>query len=623
MERKMNSVAEDVSPVSSGELRLAPRQVLVESRSDGTKILRSPIEFKSIDRSVLHLLSEWASRAPDRAFLAQRASDGSWQEITYGEIWRKVQAAGQGLIDLGAARGDRVAILSGNSIEHAIVMFGAMAIDVVVAPISPSYSLLPGGMARIEEIAKVLRPNFVFAQSREPYFAARRIPELASAIWIINEETGTEPIALEKLYSTELKPAFFERLSSIGLDRPAKILFTSGSTGSPKGVINTHRMMMCAIEMTALLVAADGDDHQWPVRVEWLPWHHTMGSNVILHGVLRDGGTLYIDDGRPVPHLFHRTIANLKDVSPTSMLSVPGGYTLLCDALAEDSDLRTSFFRRLDALIYGGSAIARPTLDRLNELAIATTGRRIPILSGYGATETAPLICTTHWAGSEPGEIGLPAPGIQLKLVPHGDGYEARVKGPNVTPGYLEMPDATRAAFDEEGFYRVGDLVSFVDPADPNRGLLFAGRVSENFKLSNGTWVVAGALRTVLLTATEGVLQDAVIAGENRDRCALLAWLNPARAKQYATGLSNAEDRNLCLDPGVAAFVRERLQRHNKATGGSERIVSFILLDEPPSLGAGEITDKAYINQRAVLNRRREQVEMLYTRPSGAGVVVV
>jgi feruloyl-CoA synthase len=617
----MNSVVAHVPPAGVGELRLAPQRVLIEARSDGTRILTSPIEFKSSDRSVLDLLSEWASKAPDRSFLAQRVSDGGWQEITYREMWRKVQAVGQGLVNLGAARGDRVAILSGNSIEHAIVMFAAMAIDVVVAPISPSYSLLPGGIARIEDIAKVLRPNFVFAQSREPYFAARRIPELADATWIANQDAGSDAIELEKLYSTESGPAFFERLSSIDLDRPAKILFTSGSTGLPKGVINTHRMMMCAIEMKALLVSTVADG-RWPVQVEWLPWHHTMGSNIILHGVLKDGGTLYIDDGRPLPHLFHRTIANLKDVSPTSMLSVPAGYTLLCEALAEDPQLRTSFFRRLDVLSYGGSAIARPTLERLDELAIATTGRRIPIVSGYGATETAPLISATHWEGSEPGEIGLPAPGVQLKLVPYGDAYEARVKGPNVTPGYLEMPDATRAAFDEEGFYRVGDLVSFMDPADPNKGLRFSGRVSENFKLSNGTWVVANTLRTTLLAATEGVLQDAVIAGENRDRCAVLAWLNPARAKQHVARSNGAEDCDLCLDPGVIAFVRECLQKHNKATGSSERIVSFILLDEPPSLAAGEITDKAYINQRAVLNRRREQVDMLYG-PSGAGGIVV
>jgi feruloyl-CoA synthase len=620
----MDLVAAHVSPVGSRELRLAPRQVLVDTRSDGTKILKSPIELGPVDWSILDFLSQWAGKAPDRVFLAQRASDGNWQEMTYREMWRCVQAAGQGLINLGAARGDRLAILSGNSIEHAIVMFAAMTVGVVVAPISPSYSLLPGGIARIEDIAKVLRPNFVFAQSRKPYFAARQIPELAGATWITNEEAGSDAIELKTLCSTGPGPALLERISSIDLDRPAKILFTSGSTGMPKGVINTHRMMMCSIEMRMLLIStgATGEDH-WPVHVEWLPWHHTMGSNVILHGIIREGGTLYIDDGRPVPHLFHRTIANLKDVSPTSMVNVPAGYTLLSEALTEDTQLRASFFRRLDVLTYGGSAIARSTLDRLQELAIAATGRPILIMSGYGATETAPLISTTHWESSEPGEIGLPAPGIQLKLVPHGGAYEARVKGPNVTPGYLEMPDATRAAFDEEGFYRVGDLVSLIDPADPSRGLAFAGRVSENFKLSNGTWVVVGALRAALLTATEGVLQDIVIAGENRDRCALLAWLNPARAKQYAAGPNNAGDRDLCLDPGVIAFVRQRLQRHNEQTGSSERIASFILLDEPASLGAGEITDKAYINQRAVLTRRRQHVEMLYTRSPEAAVAVV
>jgi feruloyl-CoA synthase len=492
---------------------------------------------------------------------------------------------------------------------------------VVVAPISPSYSLLPGGLARIEDIAKVLRPKFVFAQSREPYFAARRIPELAGATWIANE-AGTEAIELKKLYSTESGAAFSERRSSIDLDAPAKILFTSGSTGLPKGVINSHRMMTCTIEMVALLVATETDDH-WPVQLEWLPWHHTMGSNVVLHGLLKNGGTLYIDDGRPLPHLFHRTIANLKGISPTAMSNVPAGYVMLCEALAADQQLRDSFFRRLERLSYGGAAISQSTLDRLQELAIASTGRRITILCGYGTTETAPTISATHWPADEPGEIGLPAPGLELKLIPHGDAFEARVKGPNVTPGYLEMPDLTRAAFDEEGFYRVGDLVSFVDPADPSRGLRFAGRLSENFKLSNGTWVVVGELRAALLSATDGVLQDIVIAGENRDRCAMLAWPNPARAKQHATGPKNAEPFDLCRDSGVIAFIRERLQRHNGSTGSSGKIASFILLDEPPSLGAGEITDKAYVNQRAVLDRRREQVEMLYAQSPDGGAVAV
>jgi len=615
----MNITAARTSSAMPRTLRFAPRQILVTDRSDGTKILKSPIDFTPSQRSIVDFLPEWAEKAPDRICLAQRHAGPGWREIRYGQMWEQVQAMGQALIDLGAEKGDRLAILSGNSIEHAIVMFAAMAVGVVVAPISPMYSLLPGGIARIKDIAKILRPDFVFAERRDPFFAARQIPELSEATWTANDAID-QTLELSKLLSTRPGPALYDAMAAIDLNAPAKILFTSGSTGLPKGVINTHRMMVSALEMGSLLVAPDDD--QWPVQVEWLPWNHTMGGNVILQGILKNGGSLYIDDGRPLPHLFDRTIANLKEVSPTAMFNVPGGYTLLCEALAADQDLRRSFFRRLDRMSYGGAAMPHSTLERLKELAIATTGRPIPIMSGYGTTETAPTISSAHWAASEPGEIGLPAPGLELKLIPHGNAYEVRVKGPNVMPGYLDRPDLTRIAFDEEGFYRVGDLVSFVDPADPNLGLRFTGRVSENFKLTNGTWVIVGDLRAAVLAATEGVLQDVVIAGEGKERCAVLAWLNPARAKPHATN-QPVVDSQLGDDPGVVAFIRQRLQGHNQSAGSSAKILSFILLSEPASLAAGEVTDKAYINQRAVLDRRRELVDGLYEPSRGSGVVQV
>ena len=271
-----------------------------------------------------------------------------------------------------------------------------------------------------------------------------------------------------------------------------------------------------------------------PVQVEWLPWHHTMGSNVILHGILKNGGTLYIDDGRPLPQLFHKTVANLKEISPTAMFNVPAGYNLLCDAIENDLDLGASVFKRMDRLSYAGAAISQGTLEKLYRLTSSITGRRIPVMSGYGTTETAPTISTTHWATDQPGEIGLPAPGLQLKLIPVSDTYEARVKGPNVTPGYLGRPDLTEKAFDEEGFYRIGDTVSFLDPQKPELGLRFTGRISENFKLANGTWVSIGNMRAAILAATRGVLLDIVIAGENCESCALLCWLNPTEAARIS-----------------------------------------------------------------------------------------
>lgn len=591
----------------------APREVGIEKRSDGTLVLRSPIEFEAPQWSILDFIPEWAEKAPQRVFLAQRGRDGEWQKMSYAELWQRVQSVGQAMIDLGAKRGDKLAILSGNSIEHAIVMFAAMSVDVVAAPISPNYSLMPGGLARLQDIATLLRPSFVFVQDSETYAGVRKIPELASATWIAADE-GAGSVSVQSLFSTRPGAEFEQAFRSIDKEAAAKILFTSGSTGLPKGVINTHKMMASSLQMGALLVSP----REAPVQVEWLPWHHTMGSNVILQGILKHGGTLYIDEGRPVPQLFHKTIANLKEVSPTAMFNVPAGYTLLCEALETDQDLRTNFFRQLDRLSYAGAAISRTTLDKLYQLAEAA-GRRIPVMSGYGTTETAPTISTTHWATDMPGELGLPAPGVELKLVPVGDTYEARVRGPNVTPGYLGRPDLTSAAFDEEGFYRVGDTVSFIDPANPSRGLRFTGRVSENFKLSNGTWVAVGNLRAAALAATHGVLQDVVIAGENRQSCAALAWLNPVMARKHAV---NA-DGDLNCDPGVIAFLQQCLRLYNASVASSERVCALTLLAEPPSLAAGEITDKAYINQRAVLINRAAQMELIYSSEPCGQVIVI
>jgi len=426
--------------------QFVPREIRIEKRPDGTLVLRSPIQLETPQWSILDLIPEWAEKAPQRVFLAQRGRDGAWQKITYAELWQRVQSVGQAMIDLGARRGDKLAILSGNSIEHAIVMFAAMSVGVIVAPISPNYSLMPGGLARLQDIATLLRPSFVFAQDSEIFADARKIPELAAATWIAADQKAGS-VSVQSLYETRSGAEFEAAFRSVDREAAAKILFTSGSTGLPKGVINTHKMMASSLQMGALLVSP----REAPVQVEWLPWHHTMGSNVILHGILKHGGTLYIDEGRPVPQLFHKTIANLKEVSPTAMFNVPAGYTLLCEALEADQDLRTNFFRQLDRMSYAGAAISRTTLDKLYHLAKAATGRHIPVMSGYGTTETAPTISTTHWATDTPGELGLPAPGVELKLIPAGDTYEARVRGPNVTPGYRGRPDLNSGCFDDEG----------------------------------------------------------------------------------------------------------------------------------------------------------------------------
>lgn len=600
--------------MSTTALTFAPREVSIERRADGALIVSSPLEWTPCDWRVTDFLPRWANAVPDRVFLAQRNTQGGWDEITYGDAWSQVQAVGQSLIDMGAKPADKLAVLSGNSVENAVISFAAMSIGMVLAPISPNYTLMPGGLARLKDIAEVLRPSFVFVQSSRDFSAGRAIPELAVATWIsVDGALDTVPF---RVLTARTGSDGFERASrEVPCEAVAKILFTSGSTGSPKGVLNTHRMMASSLQMGSLLVSPPAA----PVQVEWLPWHHTMGSNVILHSILKNGGTLYIDDGRPLPQLFHKTVANLKEVSPTAMFNVPAGYNLLCDAIENDLDLGASVFKRMDRLSYAGAAISQGTLEKLYRLTFAITGRRIPVMSGYGTTETAPTISSTHWATDQPGEIGLPAPGLQLKLIPVSDTYEARVKGPNVTPGYLGRPDLTEKAFDEEGFYRIGDTVSFLNPEKPELGLRFTGRISENFKLANGTWVAIGNMRAAILAATRGVLLDIVVAGENREACALLCWLNPTEAAR----ISKSPAAELICDSLVIQFLKDRFQEYNETVGSSERICSFSLLKDPPSMAAGEITDKAYVNQRAVLKVRSEQVERLYANEPGRDVVRV
>ncbi|WP_276512379.1 AMP-binding protein [Bradyrhizobium yuanmingense] len=592
----------------------APREVSLQRRSDGTLILSSPIELGECDWRITDFLPKWAKAAPHRTFLAQRNSSGGWDEITYSQAWSLVQAVGQSLIEMDAKPSDNLAILSGNSTENAVISFAAMSIGVVFAPISPNYTLMPGGLARLKDIAEVLRPKFVFVQSGREFAAARSIPELKTATWI-SVDGAPETVRYSDLIEQRSSYQGFEGAShAVSCDSVAKVLFTSGSTGLPKGVLNTHRMMASSLQMGSLLVTPP----EAPVQVEWLPWHHTMGSNVILHSILKNGGTLYIDDGRPLPQLFHKTLHNLQEVSPTAMFNVPAGYNALCDAIEKDAALGARILRRLDRISYAGAAISENTLQRLYRLTSSITGRRIPVMSGYGTTETAPTISTTHWATDRPGEIGLPAPGLQLKLLPVFDTYEVRVKGPNVTPGYLGRPDLTAQAFDEEGFYRIGDTVSFMDPEKPEAGLRFTGRISENFKLANGTWVSIGNMRAAILAATRGVLSDVVIAGENREYCGLLCWLNPTEAARISP-----QSPDPTTDPVIVQFLRDRLQEYNRTVGSSENAHSFVLLKEPPSIAAGEITDKAYVNQRAVLKCRSDQVEALYCSAANPGVIRV
>ena len=592
----------DPSMTDPAKPQFAPREVDVRYRADGSILLRSPIALDGCRRHICDYLEHWATSAPDRTFLAQRGPDRDWRRLSYADAWRRARAVGQRLLENGLDRDRPVAILTGNSIEHAVMTFGAMTAGIPAAPISPAYSS-SSGLARLAEVVDLLRPGMVFVQSATSLTAARALPGLATVPWV-SADGGAGTAALSAFEAVDRCDLIDRAFASHDGDSVGKILFTSGSTGSPKGVPNTQRMLCSSIRSASLLFPADAA----PVVVDWMPWHHTMGGNSTLHTILRDGGTMYIDDGRPVPGLFQPTIDNLTEIATTLVLNVPAGFQMLVPALEADDALRERFFERLERITFAGASLAADTFARLQRAAVRTTGSPIPILSGYGTTETAPGISVTHWPSEGKGELGLPGPGCEIKLVPAGDRFEIRVRGPNVFAGYLGRPDLTAQVFDDEGYYCVGDAVRFMDPADPSRGLAFAGRLSENFKLSNGTWVLTGDLRSAVIASAPGIA-DAVVAGHDREDVRLLVWLAPDLIERMRA----QHGPEASIDAAVAQ-VRSAIERYNiENRGATRRIAAFRIVAEPPSMAAGEITDKGYINQRAVLATRRELVEALFT----------
>ncbi|MFO0461832.1 MAG: AMP-binding protein, partial [Burkholderiales bacterium] len=434
--------------------------------------------------------------------------------------------------------------------------------------------------------------------------------------------THLPSVSWAELVATRATDAVAERLSSVGPDTVGKLLFTSGSTGMPKAVPNTQRMMCSNMTMYLQCRPRDPSDPP-PQLLDWLPWNHTMGGNALFHPVLADGGTLHIDDGRPLPGQFDETIRNLREVAPTYMSNVPAAWAMLATALEQDDALARHFFSRLRLMGYGGATLPDDLYRRLQALAIRHCGERIVMVTGWGCTETGPTATSTYWNTERVGLIGLPYPGIELKLVPVGGKYEARIKGPIVMSGYHRQPELTAKAFDEDGFYRIGDAATFVDPDDPAEGLVFAGRVVEDFKLTSGTFVHVGTLRVASIAAASPVVQDALVAGQDRPYVGLLAWPNIAACRVVAS-LPDADAATLVKHPAVIARLREGLAAMNAQAGGSSgRVGRALFLVEPPSVDGNEITDKGYVNQRAGLERRAADVERLYAEPPGDGVVVI
>ena len=601
------------------------RDIAMDRRPDGTLILRSRVPLQAYERHIPAYLRKWGTERPDHVWLAQRrGQQRQWRTVTYGEALRTVDALTQALIDLKLTAAQPVAILSGNSIEHALLTMAAMQAGVPAAPVSPAYSLLSLDHAKLRYVFGILRPGLVMVQDGPTFEKALAALDLkgVTVVHVERPPASAASIGYAQLAGTVVTGAVAARVAALGPETVGKLLLTSGSTGMPKAVINTQQMM-CANVAMGLQTRKRALDGPPQVMLDWMPWNHTMGGNAAFHGLLANGGTLYIDDGRPLPGLFDETLRNLHEVSPTYYANVPVGYAALATALEGDDSLARSFFKDLELLAYGGATLPDDLYQRMQALAVRWTGQRIVFFTGWGSTETAPTATSTYWDTERVGLIGLPHPGVELKMVPVGPKYELRLRGVIVTPGYYRQPELTAAAFDEEGFYKIGDAGTFVDPDDPSAGLVFAGRVVEDFKLSSGTFVHVGSLRVAAIAAASPVVQDALVAGQDRDYVALLVWPNIDACRRLASN-QHAGAADLVAHPDVVACLRNGLRAHNAgAVGSSLRIARALIMTEPASIDGNELTDKGYINQRAALERRRALVERVYADPPAADVIVV
>ena len=576
------------------------------------------MELEPYEASLGRLLRHWAREAPDRVFLAERGPEGEWVELTWGEAGRKANSVAQSLIDRGLGPERPVLLLSGNAIDHALLTLGAFLAGVPVVPVSPAYSLMSQDYGKVKHIAALVKPGLVYASDAGPFGGVLAAVDFGGAELVLTQGNGAT--GFSELLATEPTMAVEDALDAVGPDSVAKILFTSGSTAMPKGVINTHGML-CANQQSLAQIWPFTKDTP-PVLVDWLPWNHTFGGNHNFNLILKRGGTLYIDAGRPAPPLIPITVKNLTEIAPTIYFNVPAGYGALLPFLERDEALRAKFFERLDLIFYAAAALPQDLWTRLENVAREARGEPVMMTSSWGLTETSPLATAAHFPIDRAGVIGVPVPGVQLKLAPVEDKLEMRVKGPNVTPGYLGQPDLTAKAFDEDGWYRTGDAAKLEDPDDPNRGVVFDGRVVEDFKLLTGTFVSVGNLRVRALAAASPLLMDAVVCGHDRDYVGLLAWLNLGAAREIA-GEPEGELDTLVQSPKVHAFIRERLQAYNaEHPASSTRVERVVLLAEPPSLDANEITDKGYVNQRAALERRSASVDALFAERPSAEVII-
>jgi feruloyl-CoA synthase len=605
--------------------------VILETRPDGSRLMRSAIALPpSSVRCSGEWLERWARETPNTVFLAERGADGEWVKVSYGMALSRVKAIANALLGLKLSAQRPVVVLSDNGVEHALLMLACMHIGVPHCAVSPGNSLMSKDFAKLKANVELLRPGVIFADPIERFMPAiEAVRSLHDGIVIAgsNSKPQAGAYAFAAMEQAGVDPtgnyaAVQRAFESVSLDTIAKFLFTSGSIGAPKAVITTQRMMCSNQEANAQIWPFMAI--QKPVIVDWLPWSHVFGGNYCFNKVLCWGGSFYIDGGKPAPGLLDKTVKNLTDIAPTQYFSVPRAYDMLVPLLRDNAALRKNFFSRLQIIFYAGAALPQHLWEELDRLARMELGEPVTMLSSWGSTETAPAATDCHFQAVRSGVIGVPIPGTELKLVPVADKLEVRIKGPNVFPGYWKQPKLTREAFDEEGFYIIGDAVEFVDESKPEQGLLFDGRVAEDFKLTTGTWVHVGSLRVAGIDALSPVAQDIAVTGHDRDEIGFMVFPNMSECRRLAGLATDAPAHQVLGHPMVKERLREGLLRMKRDGGGSSTYPSRILLmAEPPSTEAGEITDKGYINQRAVLTRRADLVVHLYSDVPDSGVITL
>jgi feruloyl-CoA synthase len=587
--------------------------VEVRAGRDGAFYLRDRRPLERYPVRVTDWLDDWAARAPDRTLLAERNTEGGWAHLTYAGALSRVRSLAQALVDRRLSADRPVLILSGNGLEHALLALAAMYAGVLYAPVSPAYSLQSRDLSLLKEIASLMRPGLVFAAGSAAY--ERALDVIGPDVEVVT--------SLAELRSAPDGSALDAARMTVGPDTIAKILFTSGSTGRPKGVINTQRMLcsnQAMLRMVFPFLSAEP-----PILCDWLPWHHTAGGNHNFGLVLANGGTLYIDNGRPTPDGIEAMARNIGDVAPTAHFTVPRTYEALLPYLKSDDRLRSQFFRRLRLFFYAAAGLNARYFDDLQALAVQTTGRELLWVTGLGSTETAPFAVCTGSAGAHAGFVGFPVPGVDLKLAPEGPKLEARVRGPNVTPGYWRSETLTSAAFDDEGYYRMGDALRPVDPIDLSKGLMFDGRLTEDFKLSSGTWVSVGPLRARLLLRLSPYVQDAVIAAPDRAFVGALLFPNATACRRLCSDLSfEAPFSSVLARPELRdRFARLLAEMAAESPASSTHIARAILVDDAPSIDLGEVTDKGSLNQQKILQSRATLVEELYAASPSSRTIAV